>query len=109
VGGSGWHRSAIADLQLFVETQGLPVACAFRFQDLVDNTHPNYAGDVGVGINPELAARIKASDLLICIGARLGEMTTSGYELINAPIPAQKLVHIHASAEELGRVTREIS
>jgi acetolactate synthase-1/2/3 large subunit len=70
----------------------------------MDNTHPNYAGDVGVGVNPELAARIKASDLLICIGARLGEMTTGGYELVNAPIPAQKLVHIHASAEELGRV-----
>jgi acetolactate synthase-1/2/3 large subunit len=104
VGGSGWNRGVCADLQRFVETQGLPVACAFRFQDLVDNTHPNYAGDVGVGINPELAARIKASDLLVCIGARLGEMTTSGYELINAPIPAQKLVHIHASAEELGRV-----
>jgi acetolactate synthase-1/2/3 large subunit len=104
VGGSGWNRSACVDLQRFVETQGLPVGCAFRFQDLIDNTHRNYAGDVGVGVNPELAARIKASDLLICIGARLGEMTTGGYELVNAPIPAQKLVHIHASAEELGRV-----
>jgi acetolactate synthase-1/2/3 large subunit len=104
VGGSGWNRSACVDLQRFIETQGLPVGCAFRFQDLMDNTHPNYAGDVGVGVNPELAARIKASDLLICIGARLGEMTTGGYELVNAPIPAQKLVHVHASAEELGRV-----
>ncbi len=104
VGGSGWNRSACVDLQRFVETQALPVGCAFRFQDLIDNAHPNYAGDVGVGVNPELAARIKASDLLMCIGARLGEMTTGGYELVNAPIPAQKLVHIHASAEELGRV-----
>jgi acetolactate synthase-1/2/3 large subunit len=104
VGGSGWNRGACADLRQFVETQALPVACAFRFQDLVDNTHPNYAGDVGVGINPELAARIKESDLLLVVGARLGEMTTSGYELINAPVPEQGLVHIHPSPDELGRV-----
>ena len=104
VGGSGWNRDACADLRRFVETQDLPVGCAFRFQDLVNNTHPNYAGDVGVGISPELAARIKESDLLIAIGARLGEMTTSGYELVKAPIPEQGLVHIHASPEELGRV-----
>jgi acetolactate synthase-1/2/3 large subunit len=104
VGGSGWHQSACADLQRFVELQDLPVACAWRFQDLLDNTHPNYAGDVGVGVNPALAAYIEASDLLLCIGARLGEMTTGGYELIKAPIPVQRLVHVHAGADELGRV-----
>ena len=104
VGGSGWNVEACADLQHFIETQQLPVGCAFRFQDLFDNAHPNYAGDVGIGINPQLAARIKAADLVVAIGPRLGEMTTSGYGLINAPIPAQQLVHIHAGAEELGRV-----
>ena len=103
-GGSGWGRESCADLKQFIDTQQLPVGCAFRFQDLFDNAHPNYAGDVGIGINPKLAARIKASDLLIVIGPRLGEMTTSGYGLINAPVPAQTLVHIHAGAEELGRV-----
>lgn len=104
VGGSGWDAESCAALCRFVEIQDLPVGCAFRFQDLFDNTHPNYAGDVGVGINPQLAARIKESDLLICLGARLGEMTTSGYQLINAPVPARKLVHILPGAEELGRV-----
>ena len=104
VGGSGWDTQSCADLQHFIETQQLPVGCAFRFQDLFDNAHPNYAGDVGIGINPTLAARIKAADLVIAIGPRLGEMTTGGYGLIDAPIPVHKLVHIHAGAEELGRV-----
>jgi acetolactate synthase I/II/III large subunit len=103
-GGSGWCESSCADLKQFVETQQLPLGCAFRFQDLFDNSHPNYAGDVGIGINPKLAARIKAADLVLALGPRLGEMTTSGYGLINAPVPAQTLVHIHAGAEELGRV-----
>ena len=103
-GGSGWNVQACADLKHFVEQQQLPIGCAFRFQDLFDNAHPHYAGDVGIGINPKLAARIKAADLIIALGPRLGEMTTSGYGLLTAPIPQQKLVHIHAGAEELGRV-----
>ncbi len=106
-GGSGWHADACADLQRFAETQKIPIGCAFRFQDLLDNTHPNYAGDVGIGINPKLAARIKAADLVIALGPRLGEMTTSGYTLIDPAAgtqTTQKLVHILAGAEELGRV-----
>jgi acetolactate synthase-1/2/3 large subunit len=104
VGGSGWNDEAYEDLRRFVETQQLPVGCEFRFQDLFDNSHPNYAGDVGIGINPKLAQRIKAADLLVCLGPRLGEITTGGYGLIRAPVPSQKLVHIHPDAEELGRV-----
>jgi acetolactate synthase-1/2/3 large subunit len=104
VGGSGWDAAACADLQRFVMTQGLPAGCEFRYQDLFDNSHPSYAGDVGIGINPQLAERIKAADLLISLGARLGEITTGGYGLITAPVPAQRLVHIHPGAEELGRV-----
>ena len=106
-GGSGWNKTACAHLQQFAQTQNLPVGCAFRFQDLFDNAHPNYAGDVGIGINPKLAARIKAADLVIALGPRLGEMTTSGYTLFDigsAAQPTQTLVHIHAGAEELGRV-----
>ena len=107
VGGSGWDKDACADLQRFCETQKIPVGCAFRFQDLFDNAHAHYAGDVGIGINPKLAARIKSADLVIALGPRLGEMTTSGYTLIEPPVAgqtAQTLVHIHAGAEELGRV-----
>jgi acetolactate synthase-1/2/3 large subunit len=103
-GGGGWTPQSAAALQRFAENWQLPVANAFRFQDCFDNHHPHYAGDVGLGINPALAARVRESDLLIAIGPRLGEATTGGYALIEAPVPKQKLVHIHASAEELNRV-----
>ena len=104
LGGGTWNAQACADLRTFAEANALPVGCTFRFQDLLDNAHPNYIGDVGIGINPKLAARVKDADLLIAIGPRLGEMTTGGYSLIASPVPRQKLVHIHASAEELGSV-----
>ncbi len=104
LGGGGWNAQATADIRKFAEANRLPVGCAFRFQDLLDNTHPNYIGDVGIGINPKLAARVKEADVLIAIGPRLGEMTTSGYSIIASPVPQQRLVHIHASPEELGSV-----
>lgn len=104
LGGSGWTSQACADLRRFAENWQLPVACAFRFQDLFDNTHPLYAGDVGIGINPKLAQRVRDADLVLAIGPRLGEMTTSGYSLFDIPVPKQQLVHVHAGAEELGSV-----
>jgi acetolactate synthase-1/2/3 large subunit len=103
-GGGGWSPQAAQALQRFAENWRLPVGNAFRFQDTFDNHHPQYAGDVGIGINPRLAKRIQDSDLVIALGPRLGEMTTAGYTLLKAPRSAQKLVHIHASAEELNRV-----
>lgn len=104
VGGGGWTAQSTAALQRFAEAWQLPVGCAFRFQDLFDNSHPNYAGDVGIGINPKLAARVREADLILALGPRLGEMTTGGYTLLQAPRPQQQLIHIHAGPEELGRV-----
>ncbi|RFU47442.1 thiamine pyrophosphate-binding protein [Paraburkholderia sp. DHOC27] len=103
-GGSGWTPEACADLQRFVEAWQLPIGLAFRFQDTLDNDHPNYAGDVGLGINPALAARIRDADLLLVLGPRLGESTTGGYTLLDIPKTKQTLVHVHQGAEELGRV-----
>ena len=103
-GGSGWTVQAAQALQRFADNWCLPVGNAFRFQDTFDNHHPLYAGDVGIGINPRLAERIRSSDLIIAIGPRLGEMTSGGYTLFEVPRPRQTLVHIHASAEELHRV-----
>jgi len=103
-GGGGWTPQSAQALQRFAENWKLPVGNAFRFQDTFDNHHPLYAGDVGIGLNPKLAARVKASDLIIAIGPRLGEMTTGNYTLLEAPKPKQKLVHIHSSGEELNRV-----
>jgi acetolactate synthase-1/2/3 large subunit len=104
VGGSGWDAAACDALQRFAENWRLPVGCAFRFQDLFDNRHPQYAGDVGIAPNPRLAARIAEADLILAIGPRLGEMTTSGYGLLEVPRPKQALIHVHAGPEELGRV-----
>jgi acetolactate synthase I/II/III large subunit len=103
-GGPLWSAESARALQRFAEAWQLPVACAFRFQDTFDNRHPQYAGDVGIGINPKLAARVREADLILALGVRLGEMTTGGYEHLAVPRPKQTLVHLHPGAEELGRV-----
>ena len=104
LGGSGWDHDACDAMHQFAERNHLPVACVFRRQDLFDNANPHYVGDVGIGINPALAKRIAEVDLILAIGARLGEMTTGGYQLLQAPRPYQQLIHIHADTHELGRV-----
>jgi acetolactate synthase-1/2/3 large subunit len=102
LGGAGWTPRAAQDLRAFVEANELTAGAAFRRQDAIDNESPSYVGDVGIGINPKLAARVRDADLLLAIGPRLGEMTTSGYTLVDK----QPLVHVHPGAEELGRVYR---
>ena len=104
VGGSRWDDDARDALARFADASQIPVACAFRHQDLFDNRHPLYAGDVGIGINPKLASRVRDADVLLVIGERLGEMTTSGYTLLDVPVPKQTLVHVYPDAGELGRV-----
>ena len=104
VGGSKWSKKASLNLQKFSERMSLPIGTSFRCQDFIDNRHPNYMGDVGLGINPQLKAYIKSSDLLLCIGARLGENTTGGYSLLKVPNTENPLVHVHPDPNELGRV-----
>jgi acetolactate synthase-1/2/3 large subunit len=106
LGGGGWTGKALETFRAWAEGASLPVACSFRCQDYYDNRRPNYVGDVGIGINPKLAQRIKDADVLLVIGDRLGEMPTSGYTLLDIPSPRQKLVHVQVGAEELGRVYR---
>ncbi|GAA4333260.1 thiamine pyrophosphate-binding protein [Pigmentiphaga soli] len=104
VGGGGWTREASEDLAAFARGFDLPVAAAFRRQDLVDNRCDQYVGEAGLGMDPRLARRIREADLIIAVGARLGETSTQGYELLAVPRPAQRLVHVHADPEELGHV-----
>ena len=104
LGGGGWDRAACDNIQRFAERNALPVAVTFRRQDLIDNRHDLYVGDIGIGISPALQQRVRDADLLLVVGARLGEMTTGGYTLFQIPAPVQRLVHVHAGAEELGRV-----
>ncbi len=106
IGGAGWTPGAARDMRLFLEASALPAGAAFRRQDSIDNDSPSYVGDIGIGLNPKLAARVRESDLLLVVGPRLGEMTTSGYTLLDPPTPSQTLVHVHPGAEELGRVYR---
>ncbi|OZI67262.1 thiamine pyrophosphate-binding protein [Bordetella genomosp. 11] len=104
LGGGAWTRQASEDVAAFAHAHGLPVACAFRRQDLLDNRHDCYVGEAGLGMDPRLADRIRQADLILAIGPRMGETTTNGYALLDVPRPRQKLVHVHADPEELGRV-----
>ncbi len=104
IGGGGWSTAASAHIKAFAEANQLPVAVSFRCQDYFDNLHANYIGHVGIGIDPNLARRVRDCDLLIVLGPRLGEMTTSSYRLLEPPRTVMPLIHIHAAAEELGRV-----
>ncbi|MBM1633133.1 thiamine pyrophosphate-binding protein [Sulfitobacter mediterraneus] len=103
-GGASWDAEAAEALGTFAKQMGLPVGASFRCQDFLDNRHPNYVGDVGIGINPDLAKRVQEADLILALGARLGEMTTSGYTLLTPPVSHQELIHIHADPSEIGRV-----
>ncbi len=103
-GGSRWTPESAAALAHFAQAWDLPVACSFRRQMLMDHLHPCYAGDVGLGINPALLARLKAADCLVLLGGRLSEVPSQSYELLDIPTPNAKVIHIHPGAEELGRV-----
>ncbi len=106
VGGSGWSDAACRDIARFALASDLPVCCSFRRQDIVDNRSPCFVGDLGTGASPALVARVKESDLLLAVGARIGEITSQSYSLMGIPDPGKTLIHVHPAAEELGRVFR---
>jgi acetolactate synthase-1/2/3 large subunit len=106
LGGTRWSEDAVAHIRRIAEDWALPIGCSFRRQMLFDHCHENYAGDVGIGLNPKLATAIREADLILLIGGRFGEMPSSDYTLMKSPYPDQKLVHVHVDANELGRVYR---
>ena len=106
VGGGGWDDRACRDITKFAEANELPVCCSFRRQDIVDNRSPSFVGDLGTGASAALVARIKEADLVLAVGAQIGEITSQSYSLMGIPDPGKVLIHIHAGAEELGRVFR---
>jgi acetolactate synthase-1/2/3 large subunit len=105
-GGPGWSAEAAADLAGFAGRFDLPVAVSFRRQDYMDNRLPHYVGDLGVGMNPRLGARLRQADLVLALGTRLGDTLTNGYELLDPAAPGVRIVHVHPDAGELGRVYR---
>ncbi|MBA2961076.1 MULTISPECIES: thiamine pyrophosphate-binding protein [Ramlibacter] len=104
VGGGDWTDAGCADLARFVHAHDLPVVASFRRQDLFDNRDPHYAGQLGLGVSPRLAERVRQADLLLVLGSRLAEASSSGYTLVESPVPRQVLVHAHPDPQELGRV-----
>ena len=104
LGGSGWTQEAVADIAQFAQASGLPVACSFRRQDLFDHRDPHYAGLLGLGSDPVLHQAVQEADVLFLLGARMGEVPSNGYTLIDVPQPKQTVVHCMPCASELGRV-----
>jgi acetolactate synthase-1/2/3 large subunit len=105
-GGPNWTQAAADDLRAFAEAAGLPVAASFRRLGHLDNDSPSYVGDMGVTLNPRLAARMQAADLLLVLGARLSDIATRGYELIDPAAPAPSIVHVHPDPDLIGSVYR---
>jgi len=103
-GGANWSEAAAAAFSRFVHAWNLPVACAFRRQDVFDNRDAHYAGHLSLGVNPRLAERVRDADVILAFGTRLGDIATDGYTLLDAPRPRQRLIHVHADSAELGRV-----
>jgi acetolactate synthase-1/2/3 large subunit len=104
LGGAGWSDKGCAAVKSFVEINELPVVTSFRRQDLIDNNHPSYAGHLSLGLPLHLANRVRTADLLIAVGTRLGDVSTSGYTVPEPPRIPQRLIHVHADPNELGRV-----
>ncbi len=108
VGGSDWSDDAKVQFAQFVEANNLPVTCAFRRLDTFDNFHRCFIGDLHIAPNPKVIEHVKESDLILAVGTRLGEIMTQGYSLFDLPKPKQALIHVHASAEEIGRVFQPV-
>jgi acetolactate synthase-1/2/3 large subunit len=104
VGGGSWSADAADAARKFAEANALPVFATFRRQDYVDNTSPSYAGFLGVAMPASVIKRAKASDLVIALGTRLGDVATDGYQMFDLPRPKQTIVHIHPDPDEIGRV-----
>lgn len=104
IGGVNWTDQGRADLQAFAERSDIPVLAAFRYQDRFDNFSASYAGEAGVGMPPHVRGLIRDADVILAVNARFGEMTTDGYTLLDVPVPKQKLIHVHGSDREIGKI-----
>ncbi|EKD61718.1 MAG: hypothetical protein ACD_54C00130G0001, partial [uncultured bacterium] len=108
IGGSNWTDAGRAALQGFAEASDIPVLAAFRFQDQFDNFSPVFVGEAGVGMLPHVKALIRDADVILAVNVRFGEMTTDGYTLLAVPSPVQKLIHVHGSDREIGKIYQPV-
>jgi acetolactate synthase-1/2/3 large subunit len=105
LGGSCWSETARADIARFLTAHNIPTTISFRRQHLYDGTRENFVGDLGVGSDPGLVARVREADLILAIGTRLGEAVSQGYTLFDlaGSVP---IIHVHPEQSEIGRVFR---
>lgn len=108
IGGCNWSDAGTQALQSFAEASDIPVIAAFRYQDRFDNFSAVYAGEAGVGMPAHVKALIRDADVILAVNVRFGEMTTDGYTLLSVPVPAQKLIHVHASDREIGKIYQPV-
>jgi acetolactate synthase-1/2/3 large subunit len=104
MGGANWTGAGRAAMQGFAEASDIPVVAVFRYQDQFDNYSPCFAGEAGVGMPPHVKALIREADVILAVNARFGEMTTDGYTLLSVPVPSQRLIHVHGSDREIGKI-----
>ncbi|AHG62857.1 thiamine pyrophosphate-binding protein [Advenella mimigardefordensis] len=104
LGGSRWTQEAVNDFIRFAEQQQLPVAVQFRRQHLFPSSHPNFVGDIGLGINPKLLKMAQEADVILLVGGRMSEIASQSYTLLDIPVPKQTLIHVHPDSQELNRV-----
>ena len=91
-------------LRIVSETWNIPVATAWRHQDLFNTNHPNFSCHLAFNMPPIFKDTLNESDLIIGIGTRLGDVVTQGYKIPSAPQPIQKLIHIYNDSKPLGNV-----
>ena len=104
LGGGSWNEDSVSSVTSFAERNNLPIATTFRRLDCVKFRSENYVGNFGTSGPPSMIKNIKEVDTLLVIGARLGEMTTQNYKMLEPPKIEQTLIHVHVSPEELGKV-----
>ena len=104
IGGSGWTNNSISSFHNFINENNIPVTTSFRRQDLFDHKDENFVGSFGTSVSPKLISSVASSDLIIVLGARMGEMTTQGYSIISPLDKSKNMIHIHVDPNELNKV-----
>ena len=102
-GGSIWSQRCNQLLEEFSLKTGIPVATTFRRQDRINNQHQNYAGDLTVGMNPQLAEIVEECDLLLLLGTRFGDIPSRGFSIPSTNMEERTIIHVFPSSEEIGK------
>jgi acetolactate synthase I/II/III large subunit len=104
LGGSQWSSTMVSAVLRFAEAWQLPIVTGFRRKDLFPNSHACYAGELGFGAMPALVQRVRDSDMILVLGASLGDVETGGYQWLDRASTGDRLIHVHVDAQSLSAV-----